>query len=147
MSMSVPHGEVLKISQEVTHAQASARRFARVRRTDSFFGCSDAVIKKKNMWKVAECVAIHISSAHLVHHWQSHTSFLLELVFRFPATHRPPGGNRTLWRKRHQLMPQKERFENENRLIIATVSTGGGGRQATFKPQGWIDCDKIREWF
>lgn len=54
MSMPAPQGEVLKISQQVTHTQASARGFARVRRTDSFLGCSDAVIKKANVWNVVE---------------------------------------------------------------------------------------------
>lgn len=54
MSMPVPQGEVLKISQEVTHTQASARSFARVRGADSFLGCSDAVVEKANVCNVVE---------------------------------------------------------------------------------------------
>lgn len=52
MSMPVPQGEVLKISQQVTHTQASARGFAGVGRADPFLGCSDAVIKQS---KCVEC--------------------------------------------------------------------------------------------
>lgn len=39
---SLPCGEILKVSQEVTHAEASARCFAGVRRSDALLGRSDA---------------------------------------------------------------------------------------------------------
>lgn len=44
---SVPHGEVLKVRQEVTHTEAGARRFAGVCRSDALLGGSNAAAQAK----------------------------------------------------------------------------------------------------
>lgn len=68
MSFSIPYGEVLKVSQEVTHTEASAGCFAGVRRSDSLLGCSDAVMINANVCHVVEKSANNISNALLMHY-------------------------------------------------------------------------------
>ena len=46
---NIPHGEVLKVSQEVTYAQAGARCFAGVCRSNALLGCSNAVIMEQEV--------------------------------------------------------------------------------------------------
>lgn len=75
MSFSIPYGEILKVSQEVTHTEAGARCFAGVRRSDSLLGCSDAVIRNANVCPVVEQLVNNISNALLMHYssaWQTH---------------------------------------------------------------------------
>lgn len=48
----VPHGEVLKVTQQVTHTQASARCFAGVCRSNALLGCSNAFIMKHKQSEV-----------------------------------------------------------------------------------------------
>lgn len=54
MSSSIPDGEVLEVSQEVAHTEASARCFAGVGRSDSLLGGSDAVSVNANACHVVE---------------------------------------------------------------------------------------------
>lgn len=50
---SLPCREILKVSQEVTHTEASARCFAGVCRSDAFLGCSDAAKESQFvMWRI-----------------------------------------------------------------------------------------------
>lgn len=68
MSSSIPYGEVLKVSQKVTHTEASARCFAGVRRSNSLLGCSDAVIENANVCHAVEKLVNNISNALLMHY-------------------------------------------------------------------------------
>ena len=45
-AQSLLRREVLKVTKEVTHTEASARCFAGVRRSDALLGCSNAFIMK-----------------------------------------------------------------------------------------------------
>lgn len=83
MSSSIPHGEVLKVSQEVTHTEASARCFAGVGRSDSLLGCSDAVIINANVCHVVEKLANNISNAQLMYYSSNVRFPFLSLSFSF----------------------------------------------------------------